>query len=364
MSKKASPTFIGIFVLGAITLFFIGILIFGTGKFFSDRPRYVLYFEGRVKGLNVGADVAFRGVRIGNVTDIQMYFHPENLTVRIPVIIEIDPKKIPYLAGKFNNSEETARIITELVNNGLRAQLKLHSLVTGQLYVDFDFYPDREANFLSAQLTDTGIPYPELPTIPSEMEEIARVLGKLPIEALAYKALDAIEGIERMINSTEMKEGFAALTQTMKHVQELADNINQEIVPMAADTRELIKSLDGLSDNTDRVIRGVGDDFIQTFAGAKKMIENMETTLVNINGLIIPVTDEVKIAAEAAQTALDQANKTFMALEDIARKETPMGYQVYNAFDEFAAAARSIRNLAEYLERHPEALIQGKGGNR
>jgi paraquat-inducible protein B len=364
MSKKASPTFIGIFVLGAITLFLIGILFFGTGKFFSDRPKYVLYFDGRVKGLNVGADVAFRGVRIGNVTDVQMFFHPENLTVKIPVIIEIDPKKIPHPAGKFNNSEESARIIAELIKNGLRAQLKLHSLVTGQLYVDFDFHPDKEANFLSAELAESDIGYPELPTIPSEMEEIAKVLGKLPIEALAYKALDAIEGIEGMINSAEMKEGFSALSKTMKHIEELAVNINQEIGPLATDARELIKSLDGLSDNTDRVVQGVGDDFIQTFAGAKKMLENMETTLINFNDRIIPATSEIKIAAEAAQTALDQANKTFMAIEDIARKEAPMGYQVHNAFDEFAAAARSIRNLAEYLERHPEALIQGKGGNR
>jgi paraquat-inducible protein B len=59
MSKKASPTLIGIFVVGAIALVIVGILIFGTGRFFSDRPKYVLYFDGRVKGLNVGAEVAF-----------------------------------------------------------------------------------------------------------------------------------------------------------------------------------------------------------------------------------------------------------------------------------------------------------------
>jgi len=364
MSKKAGPVFIGIFVLGALALVIIAIMIFGTGKFFSDRPRYVLYFEGRVKGLVVGAEVAFRGVRIGNVTDIQMYFHPENQTIHIPVIIEIDMKKITRLAGKFKDSNETDRVIGEMVSNGLRAQLKLQSLVTGQLYVDFDFHPDKEANFLSSELVESGIEYPELPTIPSEMEEIARVLGKLPIEALAYKALDAIEGIERMINSTEMKEGFSALTKTMTHIEELAVNINREIVPLAADVRVLIQNVGELANKTDRIINEVGDDFIQTFVGAKTLLENMDITLENLNNRISPVSGEIKIAAEAAQNALDQANKTFLALENITRRETPMGYQIYNALDELAAAARSIRNLTEYLERHPEALIQGKGGNR
>jgi paraquat-inducible protein B len=360
MSKKASPTLIGIFVVGAIALVIVGILIFGTGRFFSDRPRYVLYFDGRVKGLNVGAEVAFRGVQIGHVTDIQMFFHPENLTIHIPVIIEIDLKKITNLAGKVKASKDPTDIMAELVNNGLRAQLRLHSLVTGQLYVDFDFYPETEANFLGAQLEKNGIGYPELPTIPSELEEIARTLGKLPIEALAYKALDAIEGIERMINSTEMKEGFSALTDTMKHIEELAVNINKEIVPLATDSRELIQSLERLADNADSVIEGVGDDFIRTFAGANKLIRTMEVTLGNLNDQIVPLTGEFKSMAEAAQTALDQANNTFRSLENITKQETVMGFQIYNAFDELAAAARSIRNLTEYLERHPEALLRGK----
>lgn len=362
MSKKASPTVIGIFVLGAAALFFIGIMVFGSGKFFSDRVKYVLYFEGRVKGLQVGAPVAFRGVQIGNVTDIHMYFHPDNLSIRIPVVIEVDLRKITRLPDKFKSSEETERIISQLVNNGLRAQLKLHSLVTGQLYVDFDFHPDREAKFFRAEMAESDMGYPELPTIPSEMEEIAKVLGKLPIEALAYKALDAIEGIEKMINSTEMKEGFSALTQTMKHIEELAVNINQEIVPLAADMRHLIHNLENLAGNTNKVVQGAGEDIVLAVTGTKKLVENMETMLGNLNGLIVPMTGEIKIAAEAAQTALDQANKTFMALENIARRETPMGYQVHNAIDEFAAAARSMRILAEYLERHPEALIKGKGG--
>jgi paraquat-inducible protein B len=360
MSKKVSPTLIGMFVMGAAALVFVALLIFGTGAFFSDRSKYVLYFDGRVKGLNVGAEVAFRGVRIGNVTDILMYFHPEDLTIHIPVIIEIDLKKIINLSGLIKESTDPTHIMAELIDNGLRAQLRLQSLVTGLLYVDFDFYPNTEVNFLSAELAESEIPYPELPTIPSELEQFARVLGELPIEALAFKALDAIEGIERMINSTEMREGFLALTDTMKHIEELAVNINEEIVPLATDSRKLIQNLNGLADNANSLIQSAGDDFIQAVASAGKLLENMDSAMENIDDRISPLADEIKIAVEAAQTALDQANKTFVALENITTRETMMGYQIYNAFDELATAARSVRNLTEYLERHPEALLRGK----
>lgn len=364
MGKKASPTLIGIFVLGAVALFFAGILIFGTGKFFSDRAKYLLYFKNGVNGLQIGAPVSFRGVQIGNVTDIQLYYLPENLNIRIPVIIEIDLKKISHLPDMLKNSDETEKIIAEMVNKGLRAQLKLQSLVTGQLYVDFDFHPDKDPKILSTELTQGDLQYPELPTIPSEMEQIARALGKLPIEALAYKALDAIDGIESMINSTEMKEGFSALTKTMKHIEDLAVTMNREISPMAADARHLIQNLDGFAGSANRLFKEAGDDITLTISAAGKLLGKMESTFSNLNSTIIPITEEIKTAAKVAQKALDQANKTFTALEDIAKKETPMGYQVYNAFDEFAAAARSIRNLADYLERHPEALLQGKGRDK
>ena len=362
MSKKASPTLIGLFVVGAAALVVIGIIVFGSGRLWSDRPRYVLYFEGGVAGLNVGAQVAFRGVRVGTVSDIRMYFNPDDLNIRIPVIIEIDPSKISNLEGRLTDSGEVSEVVTELVNKGLRAQLKVQSLVTGQLYVEFDFHPEKKASFVSAELEDSEIPYPELPTIPSDIEEIARTLEKIPIESLVLKAIDAVEGIERIVNSADMEEGFTALSGTMTEIELLAENMNQEVIPLATDARRLIQSTDKLVSDTNDVIAGIGENVEETVAETEKLVRHMEAIMENLNGRISPVATDIQQAAEAARTALNQAKQTLSNFGDITSKESPLGYQIYNAVDEFAAAARSIRIMAEYLERHPEALIQGKRG--
>ena len=79
MSKQANKTLIGGFVVGAIVLVTAGILIFGSGNFFSERPVFVMFFEGSVSGLNVGAPVTFRGVKIGTVKEISLFFDRKDM---------------------------------------------------------------------------------------------------------------------------------------------------------------------------------------------------------------------------------------------------------------------------------------------
>ena len=76
MSKKVSKTAIGAFVLGAIVLLVAGVLVLGAGKFFTKEHVYVTYFDGSVKGLNVGSPVMFRGVKVGEVKDITLIADP------------------------------------------------------------------------------------------------------------------------------------------------------------------------------------------------------------------------------------------------------------------------------------------------
>ena len=89
MSKKASPTLIGAFVVSATVLAAAGILIFGSGKFFADETEFVMYFNRSVRGLDVGAPVVFRGVPVGSVSDINAIWKPEIKDVRIPVHVVI-----------------------------------------------------------------------------------------------------------------------------------------------------------------------------------------------------------------------------------------------------------------------------------
>jgi paraquat-inducible protein B len=92
MAKKVNRTLIGAFVLGAIVLVVAGVMVFGSGKFFAKTNTYVMFFEGSVKGLNVGSPVVFRGVKIGEVTNVRLIFDPAKLSALIAVYAEVDPE--------------------------------------------------------------------------------------------------------------------------------------------------------------------------------------------------------------------------------------------------------------------------------
>ena len=128
MSKQANTKLIGGFVVGAIGLTVAGILLFGSGKFFSHEKPFVLFFNESVKGLSIGSPVDFKGVKVGEVTDIKIILDKKDLSLGIPVFIKIDPRKISYGASvndmmkvveeKLKGREKFVEL---LIDNGLRA---------------------------------------------------------------------------------------------------------------------------------------------------------------------------------------------------------------------------------------------------
>ena len=107
--SRANPAVIGGFVVGAIALIVIGLLVFGGTSWFAKRNKYVAFFPGSVKGLRVGAPVDFRGVTIGQVTDIKVQFNPADVSAQLPVIIEVDPTRIEFVGGAPTGSPEAER---------------------------------------------------------------------------------------------------------------------------------------------------------------------------------------------------------------------------------------------------------------
>src|SRR4051812_20646292 len=138
MAKKPSPTIVGGFVLGALALIVAAIAVWGSGRLFERKYRYICYFPGSVNGLAVGAPVKYRGVPLGSVVEMRVVFEQSTEDTRIPVVIELYGKRAQALGVR---REPDPRLVEELVKRGLRARLESQSLVTGQLYVNFDLYP-------------------------------------------------------------------------------------------------------------------------------------------------------------------------------------------------------------------------------
>ena len=298
MSKKSSPTLIGIFVVGALVLAVAGILLFGSGKFFKEKIPFVMYFEGSLKGLNIGSPVVFRGVNVGSVTDILIELDSKDLSARIPVYIEFLPSRITRLGG----SPGERVPIEKLIQSGLKGQLQLQSIVTGQLMVAIDFYPDKPI-----RLVGGGGDIPELPTISTTIKELANTLENIPFEEILDRLMSTVDGIAKIVNSPEIITSIQSFNNTMVDVQRLVRDVDSKLEPLSTDLNMTLKTATG---------------------------------------------------------TLNEIEKLASNLEGILAEDSPTRTELTRALGEFADAARSMRLLADYLERHPEALIRGKGGQK
>lgn len=312
MSRSVSPTLIGAFVAGVVGLLVAGILIISGGQLLlTDKSSYVLYFQGSVKGLNTGSPVSFRGVNIGTVNDIQIVVGDEVSDIQIPVIIEIDNTRfISSRTGKPRMADHDS--IDELIQAGLRAQLQLQSLLTGQLFIQIDFYPDTPVHLVSNGRRH----YQEIPTIPTPIEKIGKLLEGIPIKEVLDHVLAGIKGVDRLVNSEELHQSITVLHQALDDFRRLVTNLDRQVGPVAANVNET------LADTRD-ALRKAGS------------------------------------ALEDAGATLEQANTTLRSADRLLTDEQILS-ALDKALDEIASAAYAIRILAETINNQPESLLKGR----
>jgi paraquat-inducible protein B len=322
MNKQASPAVIGGFVLGAVALLVAALLLFGSGKFFTKKETFVAFFRGSVTGLTVGAPVRFRGVRVGSVKAIVAEFDSRNITVRIPVYCEI-------LEDRFHEVDPTApQVDTQrLIEAGLRAQLQLESLVTGQLYVSLDFFPDTPVRLVGAEPD-----YSEIPTLRSTTEKIADTLRKIPMDKVAAKALDVLNGIDKFVNDPVLLATVRDADAAVIDIRTAFQSFNS-LISQVKETDEVVASF---------------------FAEGRTLIRGLD-------GQVDPIAASVQDTLREAKGTLARAQETLDNLDGLTGERSDVRYEVSAALTEVTAAARSLRALTDMLARRPDALLFGKG---
>ena len=143
-----------------------------TEQKYTFKRRYLLYFDQSVRGLNPGSPVELRGIRVGQVVDVKLVMERETSEFRIPVLIEIEPQRAGLLPE--TGEREPRERMKLFLERGFRAQLRTANLITGQLAVELDFFPDAPP-----VEPDFSGPYPEIPTIPTPLQEITSGLAQL-----------------------------------------------------------------------------------------------------------------------------------------------------------------------------------------
>lgn len=321
MSEKPHTVAIGAFVIGALLIAITTVIfMLGTG-FGSERSKVVMVFEGSVKGLNIGAPVALRGVQIGQVTDIELVLDSETVELIMLVESEIRDENVRRVGAS------TESLTEELISRGLRAQLNTQSLLTGLLYIQLDFHPDSEI-----KLADIESPYLQLPTIPTDLERLTRKLETIDLASLA----DDLESIAAGLNAFVTNESFQALPgelgRTLTSVSQLSSQLTAQL---ATSGPRLDLVLDGAS---------------RTFAIANeelpRLMELVDTNLVLLENAIAAFEDGMR------------------NVDALAHQDSETIYELNRALRELAAAGRALQQLSRTLEEHPESLLRGRQGDQ
>jgi paraquat-inducible protein B len=326
--SKANPAVIGGFVVGAIALIVIGLLAFGGTDWFAHRNKYVAYFPGSVKGLQVGAPVDFRGVTIGRVTDIKVMFNPVEVRAQIPVIIEVDPSQIVMTGPEqiTSGQEEVER----LIKAGFSAQLETQSLLTGLLFVNLDFRKGA-----TSRLVGGDQPYPEIPTVPSELEQLQQSAGDVAMR---------LPGLLEQLNTL--------LTTVDSELQASKGNF-QSIVANVAGIAEDIKAQ---APAFDRIVANAQDATGEIRRTAATLDQILQTNSDAIGALI----DEWTVTAGSVRRLADQVNATIAENREGLRDFTENGLYEYTGLAQDAQRmVDQFTRMGEQIERDPAAFLFG-----
>jgi paraquat-inducible protein B len=319
MSRQTNPATLGGFVLAMLALALLLVLFFTGGNLFSNHQRYELLYDTSVKGLNVGAPVTLKGVPIGQVAEIKARMHDDSLKVLNSVVIEVRPDALDH-AGNGRDGEE---LVEELIGKGLRAQLRTQSLLTGLLYVETDFYPDRPAVF-----RDIETAYPQIPTISTDLERLTQNLESVDVDQLVRNLQETAAGLNQLVNAEAMQNLAPRVDATLVELQ-------TTLVALRQETAQLGERLDPLLTHADEVAVVLAREVPQM---GTKLDETLST---------------LRDAAAALERSADST--AFLVSED-----SPTIYRFNRAARGVEAAAEQMRQLAETLERQPQALLFGK----
>jgi len=342
MGRKANQAIIGAFVLGAVLLAVAGVFVLsGDRFFFAPRKTHVAYFDGSLEGLDIGAPVTFNGVRIGSVTDVKVVIDADGASIRTPVFFDIDARRLHGVAGGTIRFEQDAGELDRLIAHGLRARLELQSLVTGQLVVALNFYPNTPA-----RLRGVSKRYPEVPTIPSSFETLTRTLANLPIETLVAEAIRTMRSIEAAASAPEVKSALVKLDRVLGDVDGLVQAVNGRLDPAMTALQETAADMRATMTDARAALA-------QLTPAAGAAIADYQALAREARTLVAHADTQIESLAFSVQATLDDARS-------VLGDDSSVRYELATTLQEITRTARALRTLADYLDQHPEALLVGK----
>jgi len=323
MSRRANPTAIGLFLIGAIVLTVIGVVTLASVKWFQPRSTFVSFFSESVNGLDRGAAVKFQGVPVGTVTELLIQIDERDKTFQVPVRYEIDLERLTTQLGAFIQLDDP-EVLRRQIADGLRAQLQMESFVTGQLYVELKYRADAEPPELEPRPTA----YPEIPTTHSMMAQFGSEAGSL-IEDVVKILFRANE----MLEEVDMKGINTAVVASARSIENLVDS------------KELQGAVSELPEITEKL---------------KRTMDDMQVVAERLSAAFEPLPEQMEAMNAEALATMQAMRKAIEDTHTLLTTDAGIGYQMEQTLNSLREAAEALRVLAISLERNPDMLIRGK----
>lgn len=323
MSIRANPTAIGLFTVGAAVLAVIGIAVLASSSLFTKQSTFISYFGESVNGLAVGAPVKFQGVPVGSVTDLLIQIELTDKTFEVPVEYEIDLNRLTSRAGTYVDLGDPA-VLRQQVTDGLRAQLQMESLVTGQLYIELTYRPDAAPADLAHGPTD----HLEIPTTPSLLAAFGTQAGSLVGDAMRI-----LFRVNEMLEEIDMQSLNASVVASAQSVERLADS---------PEVRAAFGEVPAMT-----------AQFNETMAEMQVLAAQLGESIGPLRGRLDSTNTEVVLTLQSMRRALDET-------QGMLSTDSGVGYQMEEAFSSMKDAADALQQLSRSLERNPDMLLRGK----
>jgi paraquat-inducible protein B len=319
--KRANPTAIGLFLVIGLAFAVGGVILFSSGTLFHPLVKEILYFDGSLKGLEVGAPVKFRGVTIGKVEQVLIRHNQASDDFAMPVIIAID-KKLAQSKSDMNLRIGDQAHMEMLFRRGFRARLDAESLVTGVLYVGLEVVPDAPPPVFH----QLGSQYPEIPTVPSEVQQLFANLERLDLPGISAKVSSLLAKLDTSLGQLDIPQINAGLTN-------LLGGANQLITT---------------------------PDLTNTVKAARLALERAQTLVARLDGRVDPLADSLTNTLSDAQKTLAEVRRGLQNLSAVIGPDTSFHSDLSQALEQLGNASRAVAELAEFLQRNPDALLTGR----
>jgi paraquat-inducible protein B len=322
MSKKASPRLIGAFVVIGIVLAFFVVAFVGSFKAFKARQTFVIYFNSSVNNLNVGAKVKWKGVPVGQVSDIRIRWNQSEMSTAVPVFVQID---LDRLGLELDDPE----VLRHEIANGLRARMNMESIISGMLYIELNYVP----NAGPPVMVEKDHVTPEIPTVASPLDAIGD---------LAFKIAENISEVDFKRISNNLNTSLENLNRVL---------VDFDAAGMSRSVKSAANSVTSLA-GSPKVVELL-DNANATISDFRKIAQDLDTVGKPLPGQVAALAEQARKTMESVQATADQLRAT-------SADNSELVTSLNDALRQLNAAARSANDLAGFLERNPNALISGR----